>query len=177
MLSKLYKSKKQDGFTIIEVLIVLAIAGLILLIVFLAVPALQRNSRNTQRKNDVSGMLSAINEYVTNNSGSTPTGAAFAAPSISFTGGTSSEAKIGFYTKGICGAAPATGQVCFTAAPTFPVAALAGTAAQDYAVINVGGSCDTATIGKVNQGSARSIAIQYEIEKGAGTFAAQCQDS
>ncbi|HPW47952.1 MAG TPA: prepilin-type N-terminal cleavage/methylation domain-containing protein, partial [Candidatus Saccharibacteria bacterium] len=38
----MYK-KDQKGFTIIEVLIVLAIAALILLIVFLAVPALQRN--------------------------------------------------------------------------------------------------------------------------------------
>ena len=41
--------KRAEGFTIIEVLIVLAIAGLILLVVFLAVPALQRNARNTQR--------------------------------------------------------------------------------------------------------------------------------
>jgi prepilin-type N-terminal cleavage/methylation domain-containing protein len=35
-------SKKEKGFTIIEVMIVLAIAGLIMLVVFLAVPALQR---------------------------------------------------------------------------------------------------------------------------------------
>lgn len=54
--------KKTEGFTIIEVLIVLAIAGLIMLIVFLAVPALQRNSRNTQRKNDVSALLGAVQE-------------------------------------------------------------------------------------------------------------------
>jgi prepilin-type N-terminal cleavage/methylation domain-containing protein len=33
----------KKGFTIIEVLIVLAIAGVIMVIVFLAVPALQRN--------------------------------------------------------------------------------------------------------------------------------------
>jgi prepilin-type N-terminal cleavage/methylation domain-containing protein len=37
----------RTGFTIIEVMIVLAIAGLILLIVFLAVPALEREARNT----------------------------------------------------------------------------------------------------------------------------------
>jgi len=48
--------KRTEGFTIIEVLIVLAIAGLILLIVFIAVPALQRNARNTQRKNDIAGL-------------------------------------------------------------------------------------------------------------------------
>jgi prepilin-type N-terminal cleavage/methylation domain-containing protein len=45
-MKQLYKQKREAGFTIIEVLIVLAIAALILLIVFLAVPALQRNARN-----------------------------------------------------------------------------------------------------------------------------------
>ncbi len=64
--------KNNKGFTIIEVLIVLAIAGLILLIVFLAVPALQRNSRNTQRKNDAARVLSIISEYQSNNGGKIP---------------------------------------------------------------------------------------------------------
>jgi prepilin-type N-terminal cleavage/methylation domain-containing protein len=63
---------KNKGFTIIEVMIVLAIAGLILLIVFLAVPALQRNARNTQRKTDASAIASAVNEYIDNNNGSLP---------------------------------------------------------------------------------------------------------
>lgn len=61
--------KKTEGFTIIEVLIVLAIAGLIMLIVFLAVPALQRNSRNTQRTNDASRLSSAITECLNNKNG------------------------------------------------------------------------------------------------------------
>jgi len=72
MLFNLKKHKKDEGFTIIEVLIVLAIAGLILLIVFLAVPALQRNSRNTQRKSDVSRIGSAVQEFVNNNNGTVP---------------------------------------------------------------------------------------------------------
>jgi prepilin-type N-terminal cleavage/methylation domain-containing protein len=38
---------KAHGFTIIEVVLVLAIAGLIFLIVFLALPALQRSQRDT----------------------------------------------------------------------------------------------------------------------------------
>jgi prepilin-type N-terminal cleavage/methylation domain-containing protein len=59
----------EKGFTIIEVLIVLAIAGLIMVIVFLAVPALQRNSRNTQRSNDASRTIAAINECTNNNNG------------------------------------------------------------------------------------------------------------
>ena len=51
MLAKLIKGdtnkqdRKESGFTIVEVMIVLAIAGLILAIVFIAVPALQRNAR------------------------------------------------------------------------------------------------------------------------------------
>ena len=71
MIKNLQK-KRQEGFTIIEVLIVLAIAGLIILIVFLAVPALQRNSRNTQRKNDVAGVGGALTEYINNNNGAIP---------------------------------------------------------------------------------------------------------
>ena len=70
MLSK--TNKRQGGFTIIEVLIVLAIAGLIMLIVFLAVPALQRHARNTQRRNDISGLLGGMSEYVNNNNGGIP---------------------------------------------------------------------------------------------------------
>ena len=73
MLNRLKKSNSK-GFTIIEVMIVLAIAGLILLIVFLAVPALQRSSRNTQRKNDSSHLGGLISEWESNNAGTTPTG-------------------------------------------------------------------------------------------------------
>lgn len=61
---------KIGGFTIIEVMIVLAIAGTILGIVFLAVPTLQRNSRNTQRNGDAYKILTAVNECMTNNNGS-----------------------------------------------------------------------------------------------------------
>jgi prepilin-type N-terminal cleavage/methylation domain-containing protein len=76
---KKIQTKAQQGFTIIEVLIVLAIAGLILLIVFLAVPALQRNSRNTAIRNDAAVVLGGVNEFVANNNGQLPTGVATAA--------------------------------------------------------------------------------------------------
>src|SRR5262245_26839186 len=69
MLQKLQK-RKESGFTIIKVLIVLEIAGLILLVVFLAVPALQRNSRNTQYRNEASRLLDAYNEVSANAGGS-----------------------------------------------------------------------------------------------------------
>lgn len=67
MLSKLKKDEK--GFTIIEVMIVLAIAGLILLIVFLAVPALQRNSRNTQRNSEGAKVAASASECLNNRNG------------------------------------------------------------------------------------------------------------
>lgn len=63
--------KNQKGFTIIEVLIVLAIAGLIMVIVFLAVPALQRNSRNTQRTADASKIAAAVAQCMANRNGVT----------------------------------------------------------------------------------------------------------
>ena len=59
----------KKGFTIIEVVLVLAIAGLIFLMVFIALPALQRNQRDTQRRNDYSMLSSAITSYSSNNGG------------------------------------------------------------------------------------------------------------
>ncbi len=64
---------KEKGFTIIEVVLVLAIAGLIFLMVFIALPALQRGQRDTQRKNDLSRMQSAVNSFQSNNRGALPT--------------------------------------------------------------------------------------------------------
>ena len=65
------KKVNQKGFSIIEVLIVLAIAGLIMLIVFLAVPALQRNARNQGRQSDASKFAAAVNQCLANNNGRT----------------------------------------------------------------------------------------------------------
>ena len=76
--NKLNSQKGQSGFTIIEVLIVLAIAGLILVAVLLAVPALQRNQRNTSAKRNANAVSAAVNEFKSNNSGSNP---AVASPS------------------------------------------------------------------------------------------------
>jgi prepilin-type N-terminal cleavage/methylation domain-containing protein len=62
---------KQKGFTIIEVVLVLAIAALIFLMVFIALPALQSSQRDTARKNDVSIVASAVNSWSGNNRGKT----------------------------------------------------------------------------------------------------------
>lgn len=78
--------RKQQGFTIIEVVLVLAIAGLIFLMVFIALPTLQRNQRDTQRRDDLSRFRAQINQYQANNKGSTPTSFAVAACPAAATG-------------------------------------------------------------------------------------------
>ena len=64
--------QNKKGFTIIEVVLVLAIAGLIFLMVFVALPALQRGQRDSQRRSDISRFMSQINSYQTNNGGRVP---------------------------------------------------------------------------------------------------------
>ena len=53
---KALNNQTNKGFTIIEVVLVLAIAGLIFLMVFIALPALQRNQRDTQRKTSLNNL-------------------------------------------------------------------------------------------------------------------------
>jgi prepilin-type N-terminal cleavage/methylation domain-containing protein len=64
--------EKTQGFTIIEVVLVLAIAGLIFLVVFLALPALQRGQRDTQRKQDLGRFMSQLVAYQGNNQNALP---------------------------------------------------------------------------------------------------------
>ena len=54
---------KASGFTIIEVALVLAIAELIFLVVFIALPALQKSQRDSARKQDVAKAVAAIQQY------------------------------------------------------------------------------------------------------------------
>jgi prepilin-type N-terminal cleavage/methylation domain-containing protein len=164
MLKQSQKSKDQKGFTIIEVLIVLAIAGLILLIVFLAVPALQRNSRNTQRKADIQALLGAASEFSANNSGAIPTVACGAANPRSLNTGTcavptgaAANFNIGYY----------------TAVPTL-VAGVQAAIATDTLQLVTGAKCGAA--GATVAGSARQVAAQYEIETGSA-LVATCTDS
>lgn len=70
---------KRRGFTIIEVVLVLAIAGLIFLMVLTALPALKRNQRDQARKTFQSKVSSAVTTYQSNRRNSLPaTGKDFA---------------------------------------------------------------------------------------------------
>ena len=148
MLKKLRKS--NQGFTIIEVLIVLAIAGLILLIVFLAVPALQRNSRNTTIKNDAASVAGAISEYESNNNGGAPASITGTGTiTVGATGTTQATANVNGSTTVNTTAATAT----FTPSATAPAA---GTL-QAW----LGHKCS-------GTASSRAIAIYYPIEQAGG---------
>ena len=65
---------KEDGFTIIEVMIVLAVAGLIMAIVLVAIPQLQRNQRDSARQNVTNRILTELGNYAGNNNGRYPFG-------------------------------------------------------------------------------------------------------
>ena len=66
---KNYMAKHEDGFTIIEVIIVLVIGAVIMLAVFLVVPQLQRSQRNATRQNDARRVLTAAEQIAANNNG------------------------------------------------------------------------------------------------------------
>jgi prepilin-type N-terminal cleavage/methylation domain-containing protein len=64
---KVGTKNKNYGFTIIEVMLVIAIAGLIMAIVFLGVPQLQRSQRDSQRKVYLRQVYQEVLEYLKNN--------------------------------------------------------------------------------------------------------------
>ena len=153
MLDRIKKDNK--GFTIIEVLIVLAIAGLIILIVFLAVPALQRNSRNTGRRNDVSTYLGAVNEFIANNNGRLPVAADLttADSGVNALANTSST----------------------MVEPTTLVAnAQTGAVALDTIQLVVNAKCGTG--GATVTATGRAFAVRYSVESSSGTPIPQCQE-
>ncbi len=71
-MSTLDKNKSKKGFTIVEAVLVLAVAALIFMMVFLILPAAQRAVRNNQRKQAMSQLLRAIDNYVADMQGQSP---------------------------------------------------------------------------------------------------------
>jgi type IV pilus assembly protein PilA len=68
------KYTKNKGFTLIEILLVIAIIAILAAIVIIAInPAKQlRDARNAQRSSNVNTILNAISQYTIDNSGSLP---------------------------------------------------------------------------------------------------------
>lgn len=65
--------QKQNGFTLIEIVIVLAIAALIMVIVFLAVQGAQRAQRDNTNKSAAGQALAQAEQFLANSSGVYPT--------------------------------------------------------------------------------------------------------
>lgn len=80
-------NKENKGFTIIEVVLVLAIGGLIFLMVFIALPALQAGQRDSARKSDASTILASVNTYISGNRGAFPTTAQLTGATTGVPGG------------------------------------------------------------------------------------------
>jgi prepilin-type N-terminal cleavage/methylation domain-containing protein len=153
--------KKKEGFTIIEVLIVLAIAGLIMLVVFLAVPALQRNARNTQRSNDVASILGAVSEFTNNNNGLAPDTATVAGGTLTLTNAATSGAnsvttKLGYYKN--------SGNVSISGSAAGTTGTNATTT--DTVVLFNGADCNTVGTQAIN-GPSRSVAATFTLEANA----------
>ena len=85
------KKLNNKGFTIVEVLIVLAVAGAILAAILLAVPALQNNSKNAQLKTAANNIVAAISSYTASNNGAIPATAkiTYTAPTLTVVSATS----------------------------------------------------------------------------------------
>lgn len=148
--------KKTEGFTIIEVLIVLAIAGLIMIIVFLAVPALQRNSRNTQREADASKVASAISQCLANRNGQVASCQSL--NNVQTNGGLEADRLQQITTVNIG-----------SAAPNDPA---------NFETINAGFGvkCDDAGAADEQSGSTRTAAVLYRSENGTATGIVRCID-
>jgi prepilin-type N-terminal cleavage/methylation domain-containing protein len=176
MLSNLKKSNSK-GFTIIEVMIVLAIAGLIMLVVFLAVPTLQRNQRNSGRRADASRLASAANDFVTNSNGAAPSTTGNADTIINSAGtlsnlGTLTNNGAAAAACGAGGALPSGKLKICTGATTAAFTGPVGVAgpppvpASDGVVIATAAQCNGAD--QASAGSARQMAIFYSLETGNG---------
>ncbi len=145
----------QRGFTIIEVLIVLAIAGLILVVVLVAVPQLYRNQRDTARRDVLARVSTELLAFASNNNGVMPFAAAAPGNITQFTT---------FYITGKVDAKnPSTGNPYTieyapndTADPTV-----------DQILVHRGATCSgERSTGSTNLPTARSFAIRLQLEGG-----------
>lgn len=151
-------TKNNRGFTIIEVLIVLAIIAVMMLAVFLAVPALNRNSRNNSIEKDAQTILGAVGDFRGANNGANPTDITNTDGLLTVTGGGTTnpvENRI-------------KGNTLVANEAVVP----------DAGTINyqVGQKCTSPTAAAFEP-NPRSVAVIYVTETGATTNATHCVDS
>ncbi len=145
------------GFTIIELMMVMAIIGMIMLFVLRAIPALQRNSHNTQRKQNVASILGAISRYQLNNGGNFPPTPTPADDYLKY-------AKLTQYDP-----------VDITLHPGVTTDVSPMSNINKVEIYNYH-RCDKTNNGASTQGADyRDVVALFGVEKGSGTSSAQCQ--
>ena len=151
--------RKEKGFTIIEVVLVLAIAGLIFLMVFIALPALQRNQRDTARKSDVTIVAAAVTSFSSNNRGAFPDAGQIRAYATNVSDNSRTPAGVDANIR----------VNTFSTTPLTPV--------DTEIVVTKGATCGAATTDNVVlvKGSARQFTVVTKLESGGGQVF--CQES
>lgn len=167
---KLFSRKDQKGFTIIEVMIVLAIAGLIIGVVLVAVPQLQRNQRNTARKSILNRVKTELENYAGNNNGTYPANATGDNAGNFGEFATESKSFVGRYLKGVNVKDPKTGSDV-TFAVSAGGAAFDALPSEGQVLYYYGAICNTDGAMQVKTG--RFYAVSIGLEGGA----AQCLDN
>lgn len=81
--------KASKGFTLIEVVIVIAIGALIILVILQAVSSAQRSQRDSTRRQEAGQIAAALEQYAANNGGVYPTNAAQVTSQVIGTAGSS----------------------------------------------------------------------------------------
>ena len=156
-------SEKHKGFTIIEVLVVLAIAGLIMVVVFLAVPALQRTGRNNALNSDARSVLAAVGNYRTNNGGTLPAAQAAAPPTSGVvtvgTTGNTETARVGQGTVSV--------RIDDGSSPITAGSATVGTM---EVITGTNAVCNGTASGLSGTGSATNYVVLYVAEGGGGNI-------
>ncbi len=161
-----FQQRKESGFTIIEVLIVLAIAGLIMVVVFLAVPALQRSGRNNALNTDANNIFTGVSNYMSNNNGTLPgiptlSGTTVTIPPPAGVTGNSETVTV----DGAVAAVSLNGTPISSTAPIGTMQVITGTAAK----------CNANRSTVSGTASTRSVALLYVAESGSGNIV-KCLD-
>jgi prepilin-type N-terminal cleavage/methylation domain-containing protein len=155
---------KQNGFTIIEVVLVLAIAALIFLMVFIALPALQRNQRDAARKTFQSKVSSAVTTYQSNKRGNQPTTGAMLAQYFDGRAATTTDRSAGGLTA-TANDGYAENLYIVRVTPWSTTTTSPGVADVDVVQVFTGAKCNTNGDAAI-VGSKRQAAILMEMENG-----------